>query len=418
MSIVGSTFGMGLPKPDLMQTDPRKGDYVKGKEEFVKQFEGAIRAPETAEVGQTIVVKAVDENGRPVEWEAVGFPKCEQVQVDLNQNDETAPDYVKGRTHWVEEVRVQHVCVPETATHIDNLEKSAYFYESDVECIEAGKTYTVRLNGNDYERVGRVVNVNEIWLGDNDPFTIVWHNKRYYLAAVEAGDYTVSITRTDVRDEYIQLDEKFIPDTIARVSDVFQSQPNLAENDESAPGYISGRTHWVENKVISRTELLFECEFESTPDGNANPGPVMSTMTVGATYTVTFDGIPYECVAINDGGWITLGNFALYDPEYNNSSEPFIFSIYNPPYGTPYITVSEPGVHTISIAEEVRESVYHTLDEKFIPDTIVRKADVAEEVRTVMTSGDAEIFLTSTGGKKFAITVTDDGTITATEITG
>lgn len=35
--IIGGTVGMGLPKPDLMQTDPTKGDFVKGKEEFAKQ---------------------------------------------------------------------------------------------------------------------------------------------------------------------------------------------------------------------------------------------------------------------------------------------------------------------------------------------------------------------------------------------
>lgn len=33
--------------------------------------ENAIPVPSTAEVGQTIVVKAVDENGKPTEWEAV-----------------------------------------------------------------------------------------------------------------------------------------------------------------------------------------------------------------------------------------------------------------------------------------------------------------------------------------------------------
>ena len=33
-------------------------------------LDGKIQAPETAEVGQTIVVKAVDENGKPTEWEA------------------------------------------------------------------------------------------------------------------------------------------------------------------------------------------------------------------------------------------------------------------------------------------------------------------------------------------------------------
>ena len=34
---------------------------------------GAISAPATAQVGQTIVVKSVDENGHPTEWEAVGM---------------------------------------------------------------------------------------------------------------------------------------------------------------------------------------------------------------------------------------------------------------------------------------------------------------------------------------------------------
>ena len=36
--IIGVTVGSPLPKPNLMQTDPNKGDYVKGKEEFLKQI--------------------------------------------------------------------------------------------------------------------------------------------------------------------------------------------------------------------------------------------------------------------------------------------------------------------------------------------------------------------------------------------
>lgn len=34
--IVGNTVGMGLPKPNLMQDDPTKGDYVRGRGEFLK----------------------------------------------------------------------------------------------------------------------------------------------------------------------------------------------------------------------------------------------------------------------------------------------------------------------------------------------------------------------------------------------
>jgi hypothetical protein len=37
--IIGNTVGMGLPKPNLMQTDPSKGDYVKGKEKFLEQVQ-------------------------------------------------------------------------------------------------------------------------------------------------------------------------------------------------------------------------------------------------------------------------------------------------------------------------------------------------------------------------------------------
>lgn len=58
--IVGPAFSLGLPKPDMMQTDPKKGSFVHGKEEFARQH---IPAPATAKVGQCIVVAAVDENG-------------------------------------------------------------------------------------------------------------------------------------------------------------------------------------------------------------------------------------------------------------------------------------------------------------------------------------------------------------------
>ena len=36
--IIGVTTASPLPKPNLMQTDPAKGDYVKGKEEFLTGY--------------------------------------------------------------------------------------------------------------------------------------------------------------------------------------------------------------------------------------------------------------------------------------------------------------------------------------------------------------------------------------------
>ena len=40
--IVGTPVGTTLPKPNLMQTDPKKGDYVGGKEEFAKQIQDGV----------------------------------------------------------------------------------------------------------------------------------------------------------------------------------------------------------------------------------------------------------------------------------------------------------------------------------------------------------------------------------------
>lgn len=38
--VYGGFASVNLRKPNLMQDDPKKGDYVKGKEEFLGQFKG------------------------------------------------------------------------------------------------------------------------------------------------------------------------------------------------------------------------------------------------------------------------------------------------------------------------------------------------------------------------------------------
>ena len=71
-----------------------------------------IKSPVSAAVGQTIKVSAVDESGKPTEWEAVDLP--EQVQADWNQNDSTSADYVKNRTHYEEYGYFDFICSMET----------------------------------------------------------------------------------------------------------------------------------------------------------------------------------------------------------------------------------------------------------------------------------------------------------------
>lgn len=57
---------------------------------------GGIKVASTAKVGQTIVVKAVDENGNPTEWECADKGD----QADWNENDETSMAYIQNRPFY------------------------------------------------------------------------------------------------------------------------------------------------------------------------------------------------------------------------------------------------------------------------------------------------------------------------------
>jgi hypothetical protein len=59
------------------ETDPTVPAWAKQPEKpaYTAEEVGAIPNPAAAEVGQTIQVSVVDENGKPAAWEAVDFPK-------------------------------------------------------------------------------------------------------------------------------------------------------------------------------------------------------------------------------------------------------------------------------------------------------------------------------------------------------
>lgn len=78
--IIGVTVGSPLPKPNLMQTDPKKGDYVKGKEEFLEQINipgsgGNVEngIPPGGKAGQYLCKKSDDDYD--VEWTDLVIPE-------------------------------------------------------------------------------------------------------------------------------------------------------------------------------------------------------------------------------------------------------------------------------------------------------------------------------------------------------
>ena len=146
--------------------------------------------------------------------------------------------------------------------------------------------------------------------------------------------------------------------------------------------------------------ILAETEWNGSDEIKTDEG----WFSVGQTYSVTWDGSYYSVVCANDDMFeACLGNRSLRSKsDYNtDTGEPFCISISD---GNFDIRTSVSGAHTIEI--ETMEDVPVPINEGYIPDTIQRV-------------GDSVIINSSTEGstKKFKITVSDDGTLTATEVT-
>lgn len=67
MKIVGYTVGTPLPKPNLKQTDPTKGDYIKGKEildeKYIKVDEQELTEDQKAQARANVNAVSVEEVG-------------------------------------------------------------------------------------------------------------------------------------------------------------------------------------------------------------------------------------------------------------------------------------------------------------------------------------------------------------------
>ena len=301
------------------------------------------------------------------------------VQSDLAQNDSTAADYVKGRTHYA----YQEILLPETKVTMTQgvgqrkLEGSPEFYVGDL--------YIVTIDGVEYLcSFGTLENGTFYYwdfIGENMPLHI-----SSYAAGLDYGmgvfidfdgienpvygTYTVSVMA--VAETVKQLDEKYIPDSIARVRDlpqVQQVQSDWNQSDENAPDYVKNRTHWVE-------------KFEGTPingtfqfaKGNEYFGTDIISehgeFVVGNRYTVVWDGIEYpDLICWDDGGYNTVGApygdftgelpFCLWTEIFDGAVE--FFAIAN----------NDSATHNISVTGTFE--TYHPLDDRFIPDTVLRE---------------------------------------------
>lgn len=228
---------------------------------------------------------------------------------------------------------------------------------------------------------------------------------------------------TYIKSEVIShLDEKFIPDTIARVDDVAYELDSLSNNVTDKLDNLAWEDlndtpfgqnvlyEWDENTVY-KTNYTNESgnRYDRITDGVFNDigiiGKILVTTTLDengesvSTNTVITEDMVTEYETSDPADRVYSVNGIIYlvcflDEDANTNTAYCGTWVHSQSNGQNLYT-------KVQILEPVRQ-----LDEKFIPDTVLK-------------DGDKEFILTSStegSTKKFKITVDDSGVLTATEV--
>ena len=235
------------------------------------------------------------------------------------------------------------------------------------------------------------------------------------------------------------LDEKYIPDTIARMSDlesidiptvdlssyetkedakikydtIVEAKADWNQNDETAIDYVKNRTHWVEQTV----EVMLEEQSVTTSESSYGDSsyyfanleldscPLSPDNNGGDEVIITVDGVSYNCTSWvehgHDVNTIFIGDSRMWGEEgsqiyYSNQEDvPFLVELYFEGGGGWFgedLTLSYASIyfydsnsHTVKIEREIPDqTTYHTLDAKYIPDSIARTNNVITRIDPVV----------------------------------
>lgn len=148
-------------------------------------------------------------------------------------------------------------------------------------------------------------------------------------------------------------------------------QSDWNQSDSTKLDYIKNRTHW------SKTESTIVAEETVDTSDYVYYFTTPFTLNVGQTYIVVFDGVTYDCVAFRDNSNYNRatigGSYDTYDV--------YPFSVYVKSNGDTCITTEVISTHTVKVTN-VNETV-QKLDEKYIPDTFAKSADMEVMVNDV-----------------------------------
>lgn len=373
-------------------------------------------------------------------------------QINWDQSDTTAADYIKNRTHYTKEtqtliskeVRTVHANYGSGAGLETGLVLYNDYYNSDEERIAAlrefldmienstdvtlrfGNEYSCQISTFDFTFSAGWSSLPYIALNLSDGNIVSLMADDFNAFAVEHASDTIAallekygqafIEYNQIGEEVIPLEEKYIPNTIARKADINNKVDKIAgkglssndyttaeknklagiqtgaqknirgdwnQTNELADDFIKNRTHYFSQST--KVDTFFDSE-PLEYDGYQAYAIYWSPNGLFETVEKVYKKSDYSAIQINinsqshtvtnivfNPGFSDVGRYAcqLDNDEWINVESNY-FS-YNTDYkGTNTITID---LAITTVVETLKQ-----LDEKFIPDTIARKNDLFNSI--------------------------------------
>lgn len=303
------------PKTLTSQVQTNDGTLIEDK---IKADIDAVRAavnPEFASIGQTLIVKAVDENGKPTAWESADYQQ---------------------RTHW-SEVAGTPLVEEQTASSLPkiNLINGRYYLVvwDGVEYVCECKICTYKDTSSDGETCGHYI---------GNPSRIEWSR----VPGTDNG-----IPFTVVKEDWGGL-SCYYDDSETHTISIYQVDMNKIPAEYLPSGSAYSRfkpTVFCEETTITTADLM----------GNGWQIAVLPSVTVplvdGLVYDVLWNGTKYTCEAFfYEGFGIAMGNRSFFVSSWENTGEPFVMGFSQGAFMVMAYGATEPVTATVSIVEHTK----------------------------------------------------------------
>ena len=307
--------------------------------------------------------------------ENIANVQVEQVQSDWNQNDESSVDYIKNRPFYedvdakIHIVKKQTFNITSTYINIDTCsveDWQKYSYGEEVVVVFDGRVLkgTFIDSMEDYLTIYVLDEDNNFLCNVNYGFMSVSNN----LSMEEEHTIEVYAVGTDKKF----LDEKFIPDTIARIEDI----PNIPEHTWKS---LSDKPFGEEfNKLIYENDNIdWKEEDEANYVCHELPSDFVIIPNRSYILTAFIQEYGKEEVYNNVSG--EYGTLRFYVNNDEDNSTAFFISNYDKPCIHSWFTCTS---LKLELVEESK------LDEQYIPETIARISDIPINISEL--NNDAE----------------------------